>query len=291
MPCYNPIPGRQDSPGQVVQLWPGMGEQNIAVPCGTCLGCRSSHATQWAHRCGHEASQWDHNIFITLTYDDENLPPEAHLRADDLTRFIKRVRKYTSQSHATCLQTNGTSVRYFACGEYGRENGRPHYHIILFNLDFADKYKVTQRGEHTLYQSDTLHTLWPNGTANFGTATPASANYVAQYTLKKQGAGDHDRDGVYRPPPFIRMSQKPPLGSNWLELYKTDLRAGYLVETGHKQAIPRTYRLRLKKQGDQLYDEIEYNIAKNRRIETPEQLRAHELIHTRLKQLTERRAL
>lgn len=291
MPCYDPIPGRQDSPGQIVKLWPALGEQNIAIPCGKCIGCRSSLATQWAHRCAHEASQWDHNIFITLTYADEHLPAQGHLNPHDLTRFIKRTRRYTEQPPNNVQQTRTSRIRYFASGEYGRQNGRPHYHILFFNLQFTDRHKVAQRGQHDLFQSDTLHTLWPNGTANFGTATAASANYIAQYTLKKQGAGDHDADGVFRPPPFLRMSQKPPLGTAWLQQYTSDLTAGYLVENQHKQAIPRAYRKKLKEWKHPLYDEIQYNIAQNTHRETPEQLRAHQLIHTRLKELTERRNL
>lgn len=289
MPCYEPIPARQDSAGQSVKLWPALGTQNLAIPCGSCIGCRSARAATWAHRCGHEASLWDHNTFLTLTYANDNLPTEGHLRLHDLQRFIKRIRKH-SEGTANHLQQTGTRrIRYFACGEYGRLNGRPHYHVLLFNCNFDDRYKVEQRGEHTLYQSDTLHTLWTDGTANFGEATPASANYIAQYTLKKQGAGDHDQDGVFRPAPFLTMSLKPPIGAEWLKKFKTDLRQGYLIESGHKQAIPRTYREKLK--GTELYDEIEYNIAKNKAIETPEQLRAHAIIHKRLKELTERRNL
>lgn len=288
MPCYNPIPARQDSPGRKVILWPELGTQNTALPCGKCIGCRSSHAAGWAHRCAHEATLWEYNSFATLTYADDKLPQDGHLLPDDLTRFIKRIRKYSEQPTANLQQTNTSRIRYFACGEYGRENGRPHYHIILFNCGFPDRYKV-RGGEHPLYQSHTLHEMWRNGTANFGDATPASANYIAQYTLKKQGKGDHDQDGVWRPKPFLRMSQT--LGRDWLAKYKDDLTHGYLVHDQHKQAIPRAYRQRLKNQGDQLIDQIELAIHKNKKIETPEQLKAHELIHTRLKELTERRNL
>lgn len=292
MPCYKPIPARQDGPGQRVILWPELHTENLALPCGKCIGCKASKATAWAHRCGHEASLWDYNTFLTLTYDERHLPEQGHLSDTDLTNFLKRLRKYAASTDTNLLQTQNSSVRYFACGEYGRENGRPHFHVLLFNCDFSDGYKVAERGQHDLFQSDTLHTLWPDGTANYGKATRASANYIAQYTLKKQGLNrstDCDEDGVERPPPFLRMSLKPAIGSKWLEHYKGDLTHGYLLDEGHKNAIPRTYKNKLKKQGDPLIDTIELAIAKNKLIETPEQLRAHEIIHRRLKELTERR--
>ncbi len=37
--------------------------------------------------------------------------------------------------------------RFFHAGEYGTENNRPHYHALLFNLDFKDRklYKIDNK--------------------------------------------------------------------------------------------------------------------------------------------------
>lgn len=293
MGCYRPIPASQRYSGAPVKLWPPIGEQHLAIPCGNCIGCKSARAAAWGKRCEHEMTRWDHNVFLTLTYDDDTLPEGAHLRAEDLQRFIKRLRKHATRTTSHLRQTGSTTIRYLACGEYGSRSGRPHYHMLAFNCDFTDGAKTGQHGEHTLYESDTLHTLWGHGRANYGQATGASANYIAQYTLKKQGTRttDCDDDGVYRPPPFLRMSLKPAIGAEWAKHYADDMTKGFLTSNGHKYAIPRTYRNTLKKNGDTRYDEIELAIAQNKQIETPEQLRAHEIIHTRLKQLTDRRRI
>ena len=61
-------------------------------------------------------------FFITLTYNNENLPPGDELCKRDLQLFIKRLRKVNP------------GIRYFAIGEYGEEGKRPHYHAVIFNL-------------------------------------------------------------------------------------------------------------------------------------------------------------
>ena len=100
----------------------------IKLPCGQCVGCRLERSRQWAVRCMHEASLYKRNCFITLTYSNEYLPPNMSLVKSDFQKFMKRLRK-------RC----GSSVRYYYCGEYGENFGRPHYHAILFGFDFKDK--------------------------------------------------------------------------------------------------------------------------------------------------------
>lgn len=313
MPCYRPIPASQPFAGAAVKLWPPLGEQHLAIPCGNCIGCKSARAAAWGKRCEHEMTRWQYNTFITLTYDDDNLPPGGHLSPRDLQLFIKRLRKSSSATRTILHDPKSARLSYLACGEYGSITQRAHYHILTFNCDFADKHQTGQHGEHLLYESDTLHTLWRYGKANFGTATGASANYIAQYTLKSHNKhylrrkyDDHEgwidlTTGEWHPalrpahnriiPPFLRMSLKPAIGAEWVKQYADDMRKGFLTSNGHKYAIPRTYREALKKSGDERYDAIELAIHENKTIETPEQLRAHELIHTRLKALTNKRRL
>ena len=311
MACYHPIPALQEGSGQP-KLWPlrdegGRPTANLALPCGTCLGCQSARATQWAHRCSHEASRTPYNTFLTLTYDDKHLPTNGHLDARALTLFVKRLRKCVSRHSGDIRSDSSTNVRYFACGEYGSQTERPHYHALLFNCAFPPQEKVSK----DLYAADILRELWPYGDHRFGTATPAAANYIAQYSLKKQrrnkgarhddgynGEGYADEDGVWhpKPAPFLRMSLKPAIGTEWLKEYAPDLQHGYLVENGRKFAIPRTYKEKLKEMFPHLYEDISirtYNHRSTLPVEQNpvERRQAAEQIHKRYKELTENRHL
>ena len=64
-------------------------------------------------------------------------------------------------------------TRFFATGEYGDINGRPHYHILLFNYP---KNKIIQHTKET----------WAKGRVHIGDVTPKSIHYVAKYCLKEE---------------------------------------------------------------------------------------------------------
>ena len=42
------------------------------------------------------------------------------------------------------------------CGEYGENFERPHYHCILFNHEFDDKYFWRFKNGYRCYRSETL---------------------------------------------------------------------------------------------------------------------------------------
>ena len=88
--------------------------------------CRIALSREWATRVLHESDYWDHSCFTTLTYNNEHLPKDGSLHKDELQKFFKRLRKYLGDR----------KMKYFACGEYGDEGHRPHYHAILFGIDY-----------------------------------------------------------------------------------------------------------------------------------------------------------
>lgn len=287
MACYHPIPALRI--GATVQLWPQpAGVENLAVPCGRCTGCTSSRATAWGNRAEHEASRWRWNCFATLTYDDSHLPAEGHLDAPALQRFLKRLRIRTARDRAGISSNRRHSIRYLACGEYGEETERPHYHAVLFNCSFEDRYIVG----HERYGSHTLSELWPYGMAEFAPFTVGRAQYVAQYALKKIGAGDADKDGVWRPAPFLRMSLRPAIGKAWVQQYADDLKKGFFTRDGSKHAIPRTYYEWIKKDRPDLAAEIEHrkelHLQQHRERNHPARQQAAEIIHRQKKERLER---
>lgn len=252
MACYYPTPALHDPASGATTLWPPVGDANTELPCGTCIGCKTDRALDWARRAQHEASCWPHNSFLTLTYRDEELPSDG-LVPQHLQAFIKRLRQRHYRADRGLLRVAG-QLRYLACGEYGDQTQRPHYHLCLFNCGFADTYRVAA----DLYESPLLNELWPYGNHRLGELTPASANYVAQYTLKKIGATMCDADGVVIPSPFLRASTKPAIGAFWLSKFYRDVTHGYLVYDGTPGRVPRTYIRWLEKHQPQLAEQSRF---------------------------------
>lgn len=258
MPCYSPLKGWRASDGRfTLRREEGRGEQ-MEVSCGGCLGCRLDRSRLWAGRIVHESSLYDYqhgNCFVTLTYRDlwecsdhqlkkgHHLPSDGSLHPSHLTKFLKRLRKSVSQK-----------VRYYAVGEYGDKTARPHYHAILFNVDFSDKVEIREEEGVWLYSSEELDRLWPYGFTTVGEANWETAAYCARYVMKKVGgvmADEHYRRwdeelgyDYWIQPEFSRMSLKPGIGAEWFERYKEDFypRDEFPVPgKGVQRKLPRYY--------------------------------------------------
>ena len=75
----------------------------------------------------HEAS-----CFITLTYNDENLPNPPVVSKREAQLFIKRLRKLLYPK----------LFRYYIVGEYGDKSNRPHYHALLFGVSPTQEKEI-----------------------------------------------------------------------------------------------------------------------------------------------------
>lgn len=99
------------------------------VPCGKCILCREKRAKEWATRATCEtAAATFPPFFITLTYEKEYLPVDG-VEKRDVQLFLKRFRENYVRIYGERL-----NLRYFAVGEYGSKYGRPHYHLLLWNI-------------------------------------------------------------------------------------------------------------------------------------------------------------
>lgn len=136
--------------------------------------------------------------FVTLTYNEENLPKDGTLVPEHLQMYLGRVRNHSLGK-----------VRFFGVGEYGDRTWRPHYHLIFF-------------GVPALHWEEYLIEKWNKGHVKVLEAEDASFDYVAGYTTKKMMAKDDDRlQGRY--PEFARMSKFPPLGTGGFNRIKESL--------------------------------------------------------------------
>ena len=180
----------------------------INLPCGRCRGCRLEYARQWAIRCTHEAMMHEENSFLTLTFNNENLPKDGSLNVATFQNFMKKVRNHTKLDN----------LRYFHCGEYGEKYGRPHYHVLLFGYDFNDKeiHKLSSKN-HKLYTSEQLKKIWPYGHSYIGDVTFESASYVARYIFKKTDEKKQIHLDNNTLPEYCTMSRRPGLGKTWYE--------------------------------------------------------------------------
>lgn len=258
MPCYHPIQAwqsvYQNAEGNRPLKFkhdPETCGQEVAIGCGRCIGCRLERSRQWAVRCVHESQLHTENQFLTLTYNDENIPTGGSLLKSDFQKFMKRYRKLI----------NPIKIRYYMCGEYGEKTLRPHYHAIIFGHEFEDQehYKTSNNGDK-LYRSKMLEDLWsikqkPMGHCLIGSVTFESAAYVARYILKKvngNGAFDHyntvcTNTGLIstRIPEYTTMSRgrKPDggIGKRWYDTFKRDLDKDFITLRGHKMRPPGYY--------------------------------------------------
>lgn len=218
MPCYHPLHAYKDKHEDPYKIkitfkrsnsWRG---EKIDLPCGQCIGCRLEKARQWAVRCMHEAQCHENNCFVTLTYDDRHLPGNKSLQLKDFQLFMKRLRKKF-----------GSGIRFFHCGEYGEELGRPHYHALLFNIDFEDKKAFSQSNGFKTYTSEILSSLWDKGFAVIGDLTFESAGYVARYSLKKVTGQKAEAHYNGKKAEYATMSRRPGIGKKWYEKYKGEV--------------------------------------------------------------------
>jgi hypothetical protein len=196
------------------------------LPCGECVGCRLERSRQWAIRCINEAQLHDFNWFVTLTFDEFSLQARREpmsLDKSDFQKFMKRLRKSVGK------------VRYYMCGEYGELFKRPHYHAILFGVDFPDRKLEKCSDGMRYYSSDFLHKLWPFGRNIITDVTFDTCAYVARYIMKKVLGKDAWKSYFqyldeftgelvgHRLPEYTTMSRRSGIGKAWLDKYLQDV--------------------------------------------------------------------
>lgn len=322
MPCYYPIAAVQPYPGAPLQLFTRqqkhlfrhLAGKHLEVPCNQCSGCRRRQSLQWALRCTHEAKLHKYNAYLTLTYNDKNLPPNNTLYHEHFQLFMKRIRNRlcrevanngTDDNSSTLLHcsyeapphtpTNvkellqqlnyKPAIKFYMAGEYGEIYGRPHYHALLFGLDFADKtyHGKTKAGEK-IYISPTLAKLWPHGYSSIGAVTFASAAYIARYVMKKR-TGDGDKQEynildldtgeiIKKKKEYNQMSRAQGIGKQWLDKYHQDVYTSdaIITDTGTKLRPPRYY--------DKLYKRMDKAHLEQTKRARELEARAHAEDHT-----------
>lgn len=261
MACTSPKTAYRISTGEVVFTERGDVTQTLELPCRQCISCRLERSRVWSIRCMHEAQMHSDNCFITLTYDEKHYQPGLNYRHFQL--FMKRLRKHAKKK-----------VRFYMAGEYGENNGRPHFHACLFGWSPEDRqlFKKLPSGSF-IYTSRTLEALWPFGYSSVGDLTLESAAYVARYVMKKitgPGADAHywslnplTGELVQIEPEFNKMSLKPGIGRPFYERYKSDIYPnGTCVVHGQHMKPPSYYESIYKQENPFDYEELTFKRSK-----------------------------
>lgn len=198
------------------------------VDCGRCISCRINKTSQWAVRLLMELPYWDSACFITLTFDDEHLPSDRSVHVEEMQNFFKRVRKNT-----------GCVIKYYYCGEYGDINFRPHYHAIVFGIDFSPWIYLRTQSGRKVFTSDLLADCWQHrGEVTVDEVTPDDCAYVAGYVQKKlygEGAAFYEQNNLV--PPFAHQSNG--ISLRYSQDHAEQLRRNmYVWYKGHRSPLP-----------------------------------------------------
>lgn len=272
MKCDNPIS---------IKLKPELsakhGMNHAPVQCGKCYNCKQTRIAQWSFRLLKELEVADNAYFVTLTYDNQHVPittgryPMTLLknskqdlecriregleeRSDrSLQGFFKRLRYYERETkilfdYKVQKIYEKKPIKYYAAGEYGSKGerggkgGRPHYHIILFNIVSATS--IAKAWATAVVEKGITVDFVPFGSINIQcTVNSNNIEYTVKYICKEGRAGTGKLDN--RVPEFSLMSKG--LGKNFItdqieSFYNRRLDINFVVnEKGHKIPMPKYY--------------------------------------------------
>jgi len=225
--CVEPITGYRTASGKVtMDRKVGYYDRPVEVACGQCVECRLLRRSDWIVRNVHESQYYAEfqdrgSCFLTLTYDNENMPSDAGLHVYDMQWFLYRLRTWLRREKRI------EGISYYYTGEYGTRSNRPHWHMLLFGYDFRESriFKGLSPEGHRSYLSDDLMKLWPKGHSELGSITVQSVGYCTGYiSVDQKEASDRFirrsdvREWRVRPE-FSRMSLRPAIGKRWWEHY------------------------------------------------------------------------
>ena len=236
------------------------------IPCRNCWECKVQKAKEWAFRGMKEAKEYEDNIMMTLTYDDEHVQKTTYidydtgeikealtLRVKDHQDFMKRLRKHF-----------GKGIKSMIAGEYGSNEEyidfrgnrriateRPHYHIICFNLKVDDlKFFKMKKCEwssekNALYTSKTISKIWGMGDVQLNEVNYETSAYVARYTTKKlygdEAVEKYDERG--RQVPYLATSRRPGLGYKFFQEHKQEYIEGKTFYIKSKKGLQEINKL------------------------------------------------
>ena len=177
--CLNPVTI------YVNNKYDAQGTRNVQVPCGKCVECKKRYQNSWYVRFYEECKNWPHFIFFTLTYSNDNVPYYVDKESGECynTVYKKDVQGWMKYFRKTLYRKYGKSVKlkYFITSEYGPRTLRPHYHGILWGVDYTDFQTIALDYWQKRYGFTTSEQL---SSPLVSKRSDRSLRYVAKYCSK-----------------------------------------------------------------------------------------------------------
>lgn len=227
------------------------------------------------------------NCFLTLTYNDKNLPDDFSINVRTHKLFMKSLRASV-----------GKPIRFFGCAEYGEddlspfEGNRPHYHYLIFNYRPTDLVLFKTENENKIYTSQKIQNVWKYGFSTVGNVTYSSAAYCARYTTKKIG-GDKAAAHYTRIHPITGnvcqvqpersfQSNRPGIGDAWFNTFKSDVYpSDTCIVDGRTHPVPKFYVKKLaEEESHELKIRRKLKANKHREDNTSARLKVRETVAT-----------
>lgn len=236
----------------------------IDVPCRKCIGCRLDYSRQWADRLMIELQRHESAWFVTLTYDENNVPhavrpstgeiePYSTLVKRDCQLFMKRLRK----AHLKLYPDN--HLMYYLAGEYGETSGRPHYHAIIFDLVLNDLQLWSKSNGFQYYVSEWLQSIWKFGRVIVAAVTWETCAYTARYIVKKQFGKNakevYFENGIL--PEFSLVSTKPAISKTYFEETILQSKIFGNVDEVNLSTTSGGKKVKFPKYWDRLYEKVD----------------------------------
>ena len=191
--CEKPYLYNKTKPGRNFDYSRKSRLKSTPFPCGKCSACMARRKREWGNRLLLESECHKDKVFeVTLTYCDADLPKDGILNRDHAILFLKRLRINIDRK-----LDKPYLFKYFLRGEYGTENLRPHFHLIVLGTPLGP---ITLKGGRPCYSekkghyfiSDHVHEFeelvqrsWPYGSTDVKPIEAGTCHYVAGYTFKK----------------------------------------------------------------------------------------------------------
>lgn len=133
----------------------------IWVSCGKCYECKKARKSNYTVRARAEYSKYGAQrcFLLNLTVNDfciERVFPNGQLDHTEFQKFMKRFRKKL-ETHVS----KGIKIKYICGAEYGEDNGRPHFHVIVYGWKPGDlkRWTSSQKG-FKQYRSQFIEECW-----------------------------------------------------------------------------------------------------------------------------------